>query len=494
MTAPVALRSTVIRNSFLLAASQFAGKALTFVSFILMARLLGELHFGEMSFALSYTGLFLVIGYMGLDTIVIRNLAQETVDPASFISDALSLRTVLTIVAFALTVASSVVLSYPAHLVVLVIVFGVASYFDQYSKLMFAVFRAHQNMRIEAMLTIAEKAMLLTGLVLCTVFSKGIIAVGVIYAAANGVKLVVALVLMRRNHRSVQFRYRPAAWGRLLKESFPFAAVFVFWSISYRIDQVMLEHLRGVGDVGLYGAAYRIIETLTFLPEAVGSALMPAVASTVLLVGDRALAGVRLSLRFLLFLSIGIATIGTFFADVIIPPLLGARFSASAPLFAVLVWSLVFIFAEFVTAGTLASAHAQRKLILITCVCMCFNIAANLVLIPAYGPYGAAVSTIATEALNIGMAVLFLRVILKASVLEWRLLAFPAAGAGMALVFALLKPVHWTLALAAGLAVYPFLAWVFRGITSDDARIARTALAFRRPAVVATPATAEDPS
>ena len=469
----------VLRNASLLLISQIATKSIAFINFLILTRLLGSFYFGELSFGLSYAGLFVVISYMGIDTIVTRDIAQKRRPGDTLVSNSLALRLVLSVMTLGAAVAGSFLFGYSAHLRIVMFLFAVVVLEDMYSRLPIAVFRAHQKMEYEAIVTLLEKLLIFGGLLAAFSLRAGVFAAGMVYIGANAAKIVLSLHLLKKHFERPSLAWDLRYWRSLVKESLPFATVFVLWSISYRIDAVMLEAMKGAAAVGWYSAPYRIIETLTFIPEAVGSALLPAVASLYANSRWKVAGGVRQSIRLLVFVGIGMAVGGCLLSKELLGIVLGGEFGPSVPAFQILVWSLLFIFLEFVTFASLAATRRQSKLMLISAIAVVLNVSLNLIFIPRYSLLAASAVTVITEATSVALALYFVRRALGEPVLSFDIVKYIIAGAGMGLAIAALKPIGWVLAGVVGSSVYVMLSFLLRGIRDADIRMVRDFVARR---------------
>ena len=59
-----------------------------------------------------------------------------------------------------------------------------------------------------------------------------------------------------------------------MRNAIPFFAYWVLGSLYYRLDTILLSKLASAAVLGWYGAAYRLFDTLVFLPSIVASAIL----------------------------------------------------------------------------------------------------------------------------------------------------------------------------------------------------------------------------
>ncbi len=169
--------------------------------------------------------------------------------------------------------------------------------------------------------------------------------------------------------------------------------------IYFRSDMVLLRYLGGrAAETGLYAAAYRILEGVILLATPVAHMFFRDVRGRwtggrevrrffSLGVGAMAVAGA------------GLALAGGLLGPPFLVLLFGSEFAGAKPVLLVLMPALVFVLPNyFFTQGALAfdMEWTYARFALLVGI---FNIALNLVLIPAYGGVGAAWATFASEGL-----------------------------------------------------------------------------------------------
>ena len=300
------------------------------------------------------------------------------------------------------------------------------------------------------------------------------IAMTAITAATTLGQAVIALRLV-----SLQ-RPRRQTVRRLLGVGTPLALATVLVIAYGRIDQFLVFTIAGSDEAGLYGAVYRIFDSWAFIPGSLLTTLAPVLAASWPRDRARLLRTSRLALEYLTIGSLGIVafTIGT--AEPLVRTLFGKDFDAAAPALPVLAGAFVMMSYGYLTDNLLLVMDKQRKLLAIAIGGLVVNLAANFILIPRYGFMGAAWTTLATETIVEGAAVVLLlrhlgirrfnvdrlvRITLAAAALVLALEAARAIGAPLA-----------ALALVAA-AAYPVLLIALRALRVDEL----TALIRRRP-------------
>lgn len=180
----------------------------------------------------------------------------------------------------------------------------------------------------------------------------------------------------------------------LLKDAWPLALLLLLNVIYFRIDMVILSLFRSPTEVGLYGLAYRMIESALFIPAMFGGLLLPRLSSS-----KTALPTLLTeSFAALLWAGTGLSLITTLLALPGINFLSGQQYLAAAPLLQILALALAVMFLGNLFGFTLVARKQQRSLLKLYGFLVVGNIILNLWAIPRFGALAAAWTTVITEA------------------------------------------------------------------------------------------------
>jgi O-antigen/teichoic acid export membrane protein len=184
----------------------------------------------------------------------------------------------------------------------------------------------------------------------------------------------------------------------LFREAWPLMVSSLAVILYMRIDVVMLRSMKGDAAAGIYAAAVKLSEISYFLPVALGSSLLPALLRA--RAAGREAYGVRLQQYFDLSAAIayGLALPCALLAPWAVRLVYGEPFAGAAPVLALHVWASVFAFVGVARANFLMNEGLNRLHLAATATGAVLNIALNLVLIPRYGPMGAATATLLAQA------------------------------------------------------------------------------------------------
>jgi O-antigen/teichoic acid export membrane protein len=167
----------------------------------------------------------------------------------------------------------------------------------------------------------------------------------------------------------------------------------------------MLGVMRGDVETGLYAAAYRTYEGMSYLPSIIAAVLTPRLST--LFVGHRA-EHRRVALLGLAA-SVGLAIVVGAAAYVLATPLLarlfGAQFAPAASPFRILCLGLPLVFAIWVLHAIIISVNRESLLVKTALVGLAVNVGLNLYVIPRMGADGAALATVVGELVSMSILI-----------------------------------------------------------------------------------------
>ncbi len=161
----------------------------------------------------------------------------------------------------------------------------------------------------------------------------------------------------------------------------------------------MLSMMKSSSDVGIYNAAYKVIENITFFPSMLIGLILPLTARYIFTDKEKFQNISDKTFKVLLILIIPIVVGTLFLADGIIRLIGGGGFAQSADVLRIIIFSLAFIFFGSFFNNVLLAGNLQKKLMIALGFCAIFNISLNFYLIPRYSYLGASYTSVLTEML-----------------------------------------------------------------------------------------------
>jgi O-antigen/teichoic acid export membrane protein len=262
--------------------------------------------------------------------------------------------------------------------------------------------RAHERFEWDAMGQIVYSLLLVPSLAFWLHVWPRAAGAGVAqFVAATAQVVFTAIVLRRVFSLRIGTLSATQLWSSaiaLIRRSLPFGLWSILALLYFRIDTIILQEMRGLHEVGVYGAAYRLFEIGTSIPVAIAGALLPRYARSVGTSSSNIAHTYVLTYRrqAWMALALGLAMIGL--ADPIVRIIWTERFAGSAAPLVGLGVALTCSTMYSVNGASLTAMNDGRFVAWMALGALILNVILNLFAIPRWGAVGAAWTTAATEA------------------------------------------------------------------------------------------------
>ncbi len=330
------------RNVGWLTAAEIISRLVVFGAVVRLTNYLGETAFGELSYSFAIANLLVVVADFGLANYTVRELAKQLQTKQSTIKQLLGLKFLLSLAALVLI---TVIGFMTTHLSWIIIVGGGAAIVLTNVRMFFeAIFRARQQMWLEAITKISH-SLLLAAIIMYSIQIKlpvNEVAIGYTIGAASIV--VIGLMLVIYTNR-LRWPWLNQPKLLLLRQSWPLAASLSINAQFNYLDSAMLGWFGQVKAVAWYSAAYKPIFFMTALAGMIINAFLPTIAVThhqqQLQQTASTSTNVQTLLHLNLLIALPLAVGGTWLAPEIIGWLYRAEFAPAVPAFQILLWSPV---------------------------------------------------------------------------------------------------------------------------------------------------------
>jgi O-antigen/teichoic acid export membrane protein len=384
-------------------------KVVSFLAFYVIARLVGPTVTGKYFYAISITSVFVVFADFGLTPVVIRELAANEERGRAFLARALQLKAFLLPLAVigALLYATFVKVEPDVLAAVVVACFVLMA--DSISLIFYGALRGKRDLRFEAL-----------GMLICQVVTA--IASILILRAGGGVTgLATALLLgslwnvgwslvhAARRHVT-PLKARLVSVKALMFAALPFGLAGLFVKVYSYADSLLIRQYFGHTAVGQYAVAYKLTYALQFLPLTFVAALYPAMSADFATGNHEGLrTSLKNGLRLMMLVSVPLSALLSVLARPIILNFYGRPYEGAIAPLMVLPWVLIPIFLDF-PVGSLLNATRRSSLKTISMgITMVLNVLLNLLLVPTYGPLGAAYAGVVSFWLLFALGIWFAR-------------------------------------------------------------------------------------
>lgn len=441
-------------NAVLLLVTRTISRVVVLATVIVAQNALLGPGYGEFQTAIVFSSLSSIVADLGLQVVFTREASRHRERLGELLAVTLGARVPLA-AASGLVLAGSVALLAPSLLPLVPSVYLLLLVMS-FSTVLRSCFYATQELRWEV-IAIAGETVILLAITVAAAYRHAPVHVYIdAYTASYGFTLLLGAGVVSRRYAPLRLAWRPAEARRLLRSGLPFALAFALSTVYFRIDLVILQAMHDFDQAGAYGAANKFLDGLGFVPQAVMSAVYPAL-SIAATQGPAAVRAIYLRVhRLLALVGMPASVLCVALAPAIV---LDTHTLASAvPSLRVLGATAFFLFVVNSFVFTLGAMDRQLSFAALAGASVVVNVSLNLVLIPLFpyrdGPVACAWATVITEA---ALFLAGLRLLSRyLGGLPWvrPLLPVAASGAAMAAVAWPLRDAAQPLAVCVPVAVY----------------------------------------
>ncbi len=384
------LAEKIAKNALVLMLATTGQKVVAFFAFMIVARLAGPEITGSYFYAVSVTSVFVVISDLGITAVVIRAIAGNREGADRLLGAAVRAKLALVPIAILAAIGYGVLRGNSSEVLLAIGVACIAMAADAFHLILYGALRGRQNLKPEAFGMFIGQ--ILTGAFAVTAALSHWGPIGLAGSLAFGSLWNVAWSYY--NIHKIQIKItKPASsdFRSLVTQALPFAIAGISVKVYSYIDSLMLEAFKGTTAVGYYSVAYKLTYAMQFVPLTFTAALYPALSQAYANKEEVELRKVFIgSMRLMAAVGFPIAAGLSAMAPRLIPALYGDAYINSIPAMQVLPWVLLPIFIDFPVGALLNGSHRAHLKTSAMVATMIINAVLNFLLIPYYGPLGAA--------------------------------------------------------------------------------------------------------
>lgn len=390
-------RSVAANTAFLFGAN-IISKVFMALFMVLVARYLGVALFGIFSFSLTIVLILSSTSSLGMQSILVREIARNKDLTNYYLINALIIRMVSSVIFTLILLGLLPILGTTSQASVTVRILSFYILLIAISDICESKFRAHERMDYIVYFSITRSVLLCILGVVFLIYGYGLKGVALAYiggAAASA--LLATLVALRKYPGGVRLRIDLTLCFTLLRQALPLSLAVIFAVIYFQIDIVMLGLMKNETVVGWYSASYRLIEALIFIPTAFTASLLPVMSRLNRARQEKLEDIAQKAIKYLIAISIPIVIIVVMLAGPFIYIIYGGAYCNSIPALCILVFAIPFIFVNNAFHAILISTDRQQIVGMNAALCVVVNIILNIALIPSLSYIGAAMATVITE-------------------------------------------------------------------------------------------------
>jgi len=361
---------------------------------IWVARYLGPEQFGLFSYAQSFVGLFVVIAGLGLDSIIVRELVKDESKRDALLGTAFRLKLIgafLVLIALAIAVN----LSQQDSLTTLLI-FTIASA---------TIFQSFNVIDFYFQARVLSKYIVYANII--SLLISSVVKIGLIlndssllyfaYSVLFDSFILICGFLYFYRYKTLflsRWYFDKKLAKKLLKGSLPLILAGVINSIQMKIDQVMINEILGSTEVGYYAVAVNLSAVWFSIGVIICNSVFPAIINAKKISEELYYLRIQKLFIFLVAISYALSISVYFLSEKIISVLYGEVFISAAPVLAIQIFSVIFVYLGVSSGRWMISENKSVLNLYRNLLGVIVNILANIFLIKKYGIIGAAYASL----------------------------------------------------------------------------------------------------
>ncbi len=432
----------------------------------MLTRYLGTTGFGQYITIMAFLQFFGVLVDLGLYIILIKKISEPNVNQDEMVSNIFTLRLVSAVVFLGLAPIVVLFFPYAAIVKVGVLVTSLSFLGITLNQALTGVFQKHLRMDKVVIAEVIGRVILVGATYAAITADAGLLWVMGSVVVGSLVNFAITFFFSRQLVK-IRLRFNMAVWKNVIKDAWPIALSIGFNLVYFKADTIILSLYHSEGTVGIYGAAYKVLEVLTTLPAMFAGLILPLLmVAWAAKEHERFRRVLQKAFDAMIMIAVPLA-VGTVFLAGPIMDLIAPEFHDSATVLQILIFATATIFVGNLFGNTVVAINKQRTMMWIYLGVSIVSLVGYLYFIPRYSYYGAAAMTVVSEL----MVTIAAGIIVCLAIKMWP--SFKVFGKAlfasgiMAVVLYLISGVNIIAAFSIGGGVYLAILLLLRGITRE---------------------------
>jgi len=365
-----------------------------------VVRYLGPSKFGELAYVLSYVAIFQMIAVLGLDGIVVRDIANKSKDVSLILGTTLFLRLCAGIFCLVCAIFGMILINGLSDLSVVLTAIAGGGLIFQAADTVDLWFQSQSQNRRTVVVKISAY-MISSGIKIMLILIEAPLFAFALAVAIDSLIVALGLGIAYRDFRcSSKWMYTSNMARQLLKESWPFMLTGVSIALYMRIDQILIKEILGDRLLGVYAAVLPLATIWQFIPLTLMTTIAPMLAQKKN--ESEAAYWSALEKTFCIFSLLGWATCLpiAIFSGFLVDAIYGVKFHVGIATLAIYSFTNIFINLGVAQGVWILNERRSKIGLYKTLIGVIICIIGNLIFLPILGIIGAAIVAVLSQAIS----------------------------------------------------------------------------------------------
>lgn len=372
---------------------------MSFFISIITTRYLGPSNYGIINYATAYVTFFTSLCTLGLDTILVKEFVSNKDDEGKIIGSSLFMRTIASV--FSIVSILGIVSIVDAGETITIIVCGLCSL-----GLLFQVFntfnywfQSQYKSKVSAIAGLI--AYLITSIYkIILLIQKRSVAWFAFSFFVDYLCIAIVLYIAYKRYGGPRIQISVRWCKKLLTQSYHYILSNMMVAIYMQTDKFMLKQMLDETSVGYYSLASSLNLIWVFILSAIIDSMFPSIFRYFETNHDKYIKTNKRLYAIIIYISLFVSILFCVFGELIIGILYGKEYLPATMPLRIVTWYTIFAYLGVARNAWVVCENKQKYLKYMYMAAAISNIVLNIIMIPSWGPSGAAFASLITQILT----------------------------------------------------------------------------------------------
>jgi O-antigen/teichoic acid export membrane protein len=433
----------------------------------IITRYLGQTGFGQYTTVISFLQFFGIIADFGLSLTTTQMISGNAESTEKTMRNILTLRLISSFVFIGLAPFIILFFPYPEIVKWGVFLTAFSFYFITIIQVLTGLFQRELKMFEVTMAEIVGRLVLVILTAIMAMTNAGISWLFIAMSIGSLINLIIVFAASKKYFR-FKLAFDREVYREIWQRSWPIALSISFNLLYLKMDAIILSLTHPAADVGLYGAAYRVLDILTMLPAVYMGIMLPHITKAFKDKNHNDLRKLMQQAFDSLMIFAVPTVLGTFLiAEKIMVFVAGGAFALAGRILLILILASAAIFITSLFGYAVVAINRQKTMMWGYLTTAVVTLIGYLIFIPLYGYWGAAWMTVFSEVMVMiwSFVVVYREIKFLPTIVNF--IKYVLAAALMMIVLYYIKNLNIVLLLMVATVVYFGTLYLLGGIRGD---------------------------
>lgn len=464
----MSIKKQLAHNTILQIIGKIFSTALGLIALGMMTRYLGTEKFGWYITTITFLQFIGILIDFGLIPVSAQMFGEAKHEKSKLFNNLFTYRFTTAIIFLALAPLISLVFPYPPE-VKIAIAFSTISFFSiALNQILVGNYQTKLKMIVQVIGENIGRLALVIGLYLLINKQADFLAIMILVVFSNLAYTLTMLLHTHFKENKIKFEFDKKIWQEITTKMWPIAISIIFNVVYLKGDTLLLSLFTNQTEVGLYGAAYRVIDVLTQTAMMIMGLFLPLLAfSWGKEIKQEFKERWQLSFDAMMLLAVPMTVGVIMLANKIMVMIAGEEFYEAGNILKILALAIFGVYLGAIFGHTAVAINKQKQTIWIYSISAILTLIGYLIFIPKFTIYGAAYMTVFSEIFtSIGLFFIINKYI-KEKLLVKTFCKIIFASFIMALTIYFLKNLNVLLLVILGIIVYSVIILLTKAVSKE---------------------------